>query len=286
MKWLDNIQWQRDIGVELKMMNNQAPPNRNTWYWEILQETVAGKTCLEIGFGAGLLSLMAIQAGANRIVAWESNRHRYQLGCHIIKQLGLESKIELHQGLYQATSKPAPDTVIIHEIIGPNIWNEGLRSSVPVGDNLIVPGEYKMTFDIICISEQEYENNFFPNRVFDPQVDVDKNYVSLINNLIQQTPEVIYDRNWYDSKQFKLVDQVEFYTLNVNNIKQIPKSFTAGINLPTSNTDRFILYPKSFIRHNNKEMFWSYYNPLLVPKFARSITVTQNFDSGEFFQNT
>jgi hypothetical protein len=282
MKWLDNIQWQRDLGVDLRMMNNQAPPNRNQWYMTVLEETVKDKDCLEIGFGAGLLSLIALEVGARHITAWEADKYRYQLGCHIIKQLGLESKISLHQGKYNSTTKPKPDTVIFHEIIGPNIWQEGLRSSLPIGDNLIVPGQYVMDFEIFAITESQFQDHFYPYREFSPKVNINAEYIKLVNQLIEQSPNVVNNRTWYTSRMFNLVDKANFYDIDVNNIASIPQSYTAGVGLPVSNTDRFILYPKSSIRHNSHELFWSYYDPILVPKYARSVTITQNFDTGLF----
>ena len=280
MNWLDNIQWQRDLGVDLRMMNNQLPPNRNKWYFDVLTKTVAGKNCLEIGFGAGLLSIMALQAGADHITAWEVDNNRFLLGQHIINSLDLSSKISLYHGKYDCNTKPAPDVVVFHEIIGPNIWREGMRSSLPLGDNFIVPAEYIMQLEIIRVSEHDFIKKFFPERKFNPEIPVTTEYITLINSLIEQSPSVVYNRDWYNS--FEVVDTVDFYNINVNTIKSIPVSYTAGITLPISNTDRFILYPKSSICHDGSMLFWSYYNPLLVPKFTRAVTITQNFTTGEF----
>ena len=42
---------------------------------------------LEIGFGTGFLSMLALKHGARSIVAYESDINRYQLGCEVIKIL-------------------------------------------------------------------------------------------------------------------------------------------------------------------------------------------------------
>jgi hypothetical protein len=75
----------------LPMINDVV---RNSFYKKILKDT-KNKNCLEIGFGTGILSILALEAGANHIVAYEEDLETYQLGLEVIQSLGLENKIEL-----------------------------------------------------------------------------------------------------------------------------------------------------------------------------------------------
>ena len=73
----------------LPMINDVV---RNHFYKKILKDT-KNKNCLEIGFGSGILSILALEAGANHIVAYEEDLETYQLGLEIIQSLNLENKI-------------------------------------------------------------------------------------------------------------------------------------------------------------------------------------------------
>ena len=280
MNWLEQIQWQHDLGVELRMMNNQLPLGRNTWYQQVLQSTVKDRRCVEIGFGAGLLSIMAVAAGAQHITAWEQDHNRYRLGQHIIQQLDLKDRITLKQGKYTAQQTPDPDVVVFHEIIGPNIWQEGMRDSLPLGTNLIVPGEYIMKFEILAVPDKQYYQSFFSTRTFDPGIDIDNKYITLVQDLIDRSPNLERQREWY--KKYPVVDLADFYHINVNTIANLPGTYTAGIELPKLPNHRFILYPVSYIQHKSQRLFWSYYNPMLVPRGLSSVSVTQDFNTGEF----
>ena len=75
----------------LPMINDVV---RNHFYKKILKDT-KNKNCLEIGFGSGILSILALEAGANHIVSYEEDLETYQLGLEIIQNLGLQNRIEL-----------------------------------------------------------------------------------------------------------------------------------------------------------------------------------------------
>ena len=87
--FLKKINWLDHDGVYLSMINDYG---RNAFYQNALAESVKGKHCLEIGFGTGLLSIMAIEQGAKSVTAYESDDTRYLLGLKVIQTLGLEKR--------------------------------------------------------------------------------------------------------------------------------------------------------------------------------------------------
>jgi len=85
MDFLDQIDFENHNGVYLPMINDAA---RNQFYDRILTE-VRDQDCVEIGFGTGFLSMLALKHGARSIVAYESDPVRYELGCKVIELLKL-----------------------------------------------------------------------------------------------------------------------------------------------------------------------------------------------------
>jgi predicted RNA methylase len=97
MDFLDRVDFENHDGVYLSMLNDVA---RNQFYDQILTE-VYDQHCVEIGFGTGLLSMLALKHGARSIVAYESDPDRYRLGCEVIKLLGLQDRITLINQRYK-----------------------------------------------------------------------------------------------------------------------------------------------------------------------------------------
>ncbi len=156
--------WHHDNGINQSMISDKQ---RNQFYYSILKSAVKDKVCIDVGFGTGLLSLIALEHGAKKILAFETNTERYLLGIELIKNLQLENFIDLkneryHSGYFKETSY-----ILIQEIVGHNLWNEGLRFIL--GDsNFIIPGNFfceyyycpleKKSFDELKIKETECVN--------------------------------------------------------------------------------------------------------------------------------
>ena len=107
MDFLNRIDWHNHDGVNLGMINDFM---RNQFYDRILSRYVKDQDCTDIGFGTGLLSMLALKHGARHVRAFESDRDRYQLGCKIIEQLNLTDWIELINERYDHSYQPTPVT--------------------------------------------------------------------------------------------------------------------------------------------------------------------------------
>lgn len=277
---LNNINWRQDLGINLNMLNSVTPAGRNEFYWEILEE-VNGCNCLEIGFGTGFLSIMAVQRGAIHVEAWEKDFYRYQLGRHIIQQLQLEDKITLHHGEYRNTQDRDPSLVVLHEIIGSNIWCEGMHSALPVGKHRILPGTYHMQFDVLAIPKLEFNSAFYPKRQFDPNVPVLESFKNLVQSLIDQSPEVICQRDYYKQP---VLDRLKFYQIDINSVSCLPESISQTYSLHNYPKDHvLIFYPFASISHKEKMLPWSWSNPIVITDWHNSLCIMQDLRSGNFY---
>ena len=132
------IDFKHDDGVNLSMINDFM---RNQFYDRVLSRHVRDQYCTDIGFGTGLLSILALKHGARHVRAFESDRNRYLLGCEIINRLKLHDQIELINTRY-TNEKYSPTPITFTETVNGNLWGEGLWSSLPQhpGD-VFLPGE-------------------------------------------------------------------------------------------------------------------------------------------------
>jgi len=184
MDFLNRVDFENHDGVYLSMLNDVA---RNQFYDQILTQ-VRDHDCVEIGFGTGLLSMLALKHGACSIVAYESDPDRYQLGCKVINILKLQDRITLINQRYDHTCEHE-QTVVFTETVDDNIWGEGLYNSLPrqLGRQFL-PGQYFLEIYAIPISTdiagsliQAHEKNHFS-----PGVDIDPRFVAYVNLLLSK----------------------------------------------------------------------------------------------------
>lgn len=184
MDFLDCVDFKNHDGVYLPMLNDVA---RNRFYDRVLTQ-VRDHDCVEIGFGTGLLSMLALKHGARSIVAYESDPDRYRLGCEVIKVLKLQDRITLINQRYDHTCEHG-QAVVFTETVNDNIWGEGLYNSLPrLSGRQFLPGQYFLEIYAIPISAdiagsliQVREENHFS-----PGVDIDSRFVSYINLLLSK----------------------------------------------------------------------------------------------------
>lgn len=174
----------RDDGVFLPMLNDTG---RNKFYQQALLETAAGKTVCDIGAGTGLLSILAVQAGAEHVIAVEKNVERYNYLNHILEQTGYKSKIQTVNADFLDTDIAAD--VYVTETINTQMFGEGILalSNHVVGRGQFIPGYIKMwieayqehpIFTLDLSRSEAYE--------FDPDITIDKKFADQINHDVNQ----------------------------------------------------------------------------------------------------
>jgi hypothetical protein len=182
MEFLKNIDWQNHDGVNFGMINDFM---RNQFYDRILSTEVNGSTCTDIGFGTGLLSIIALKYGATHVRAFESDYNRYLLGKEIIARLNLASRIDLINEMYD--NDCSPTEVTFTETVNGNLWWEGLWCSLPKGNETkFLPGEYFLEIwavevpDIFASAITVPSGSF---EYFNPGIDIDDSFISTVNEL-------------------------------------------------------------------------------------------------------
>lgn len=263
MDFLDSIDFKHHNGVYLPMINDVA---RNQFYDCILPE-VRDQDCVEIGFGTGFLSMLALKHGARSIVAYESDPARYQLGCEVIKILKLQDRITLLNQRYTHDCEHAA-TVVFTETVDENLWGEGLYNSFPRHPGKkFLPGQYFLKLHVVPIStafaaslSQSHEGNYFA-----PGVDVDTKFVSYVNLLLAKkyhrpvktksaVPTGIINLSPQQSYTHWIRDDtcVAQYTIDANAPFEdlLIKEFTIDIkNQP------MLIVPRVGMRHNEHEIY-------------------------------
>lgn len=183
MNYLDNIDWHNHDGVNLGMINDFV---RNQFYDRVLSRYVKDQYCTDIGFGTGLLSMMALKHGAHHVRAFESDYNRYLLGCDIIKDLGLSHKIELINDRYTRDIVPTP--VTFTETVNGNLWWEGLWNSLPTDNkSVFLPGNYFLEIWAVPIPKSFAQGMCVEadsKSRFNPGVDIDLNFINTVNKYV------------------------------------------------------------------------------------------------------
>jgi hypothetical protein len=182
MNFLNNIDWHNHDGVNIGMINDFM---RNQFYDRILSTEVKDCVCTDIGFGTGLLSMIALKHGASHVRAFESDYNRYLLGKEIIQQLGLDDKISLFNERYTHDHESTP--VTFTETVNGNLWWEGLWTSLPKNqETKFLPGEYFLEIWAVPIPESFAQGLCRPgsnSEYFSPGIDIDNNFISTVNQL-------------------------------------------------------------------------------------------------------
>lgn len=180
MDFLSRIDWYNHDGVNRSMINDFV---RNQFYDRIISRYVKDRECIDIGFGTGLLSMLALKHGATHVQAYESDYDRYLLGCEIIKQLNLSNKIELVNQHYDRSYKH--NRVIFTETVNGNLWWEGLWNTIPDNpDQIFLPGNYFLELWALEVPNQ-FAQGLCREQFdgFSPGVDIDSKFVQVVNRL-------------------------------------------------------------------------------------------------------
>lgn len=179
----DRFDWQNHDGINRPMINDFM---RNQFFDCALKPHVAGRQCVDIGFGTGLLSMLALKYGADHVTAYENDHNRFELGQHIISSLDLERRITLRLGKYTHQHQPK-DAVVFSETVNGNLWGEQLWNSLPrQSGTVFVPGIYWLEIMALAVPDSfvhDVVSHTNDDVMFSPGVDIDPAFVRLINVL-------------------------------------------------------------------------------------------------------
>jgi hypothetical protein len=312
---IDQIDFLNHDGVNRNMINDFM---RNQFYDRIFAENLKDQHCVDIGFGTGLLSVLAIKHGAKSIVAYESDPARYELGKQVINDLGYKQITLLHDR-FNYSMLDQHQGAIFTETVNGNLWQEGLFNSLPrtTGINFL-PGQYYLEI-YACVVPDVFAQgliNPIATTGFSPGIDLDDNFVDYINkigfsspgrsrNTVASTWAIIdpeKDTEWGWIPYMRLCEHngklVAGYCLNANtgsisliNGHQISIDFDCQHLQLTVDTDSWkdcsvILVPRVGMRHSNFQLVldsghWgAAQSPMVLTRPTGRVTITHNFYSG------
>ena len=115
----------------VRMMNDLA---RNDFYRDIIKKHVPNKSILEVGAGAGLLSLLALKYGARLVNTCEHNELLYEpLDGLFARTLSNDQRLVLHKksvfDLKKSNFRTKVD-VLLHELFADDVFSEDFLLSV------------------------------------------------------------------------------------------------------------------------------------------------------------
>lgn len=187
------IDWINHDGVNLAMINDHV---RNQFFDRVLMQHVRDRDCIDVGFGTGLLSMMALQHGARSITAVESDPERYRLGLDIIRECGLDDRIRLFNTRFTHDMPLyTQDALIFTETVNGNLWQEGLWNSLPRYPGQVwLPGLAFMEIHGVPVPHSfaaGLGHEVDPGTdVFDPGVDVDVGFIYAVNKYLSDKPAI------------------------------------------------------------------------------------------------
>lgn len=286
-------------GVNRGMINDFV---RNQFYDRIISRYVAGQDCVDIGFGTGLLSMLALKHGARHIRAYESDYTRYQLGQSIINDLKLNDRIELINERFSRGHNQR--AVTFTETVSGDIWGEGLWETLPDDpEQRFLPGTYFVEMWAIAVPERFAYGLYQTNQqveCFNPGVDISQDFVNLINqyqNIDVLEPGAIPHGIVYFSRQQETVwgwipymrailagkIVAQYQTAN-----HIPDTTHFEMEIDTSEwkNQHVLIVPRAGMKQDQDKLYldtgcWGpTENPVLLVRPTQNIIVKHNVKSG------
>lgn len=170
----------KDDGVFLPMLNDVA---RNEFYGAALKIAAPGQVVCDIGAGTGFLTVLAIQAGAQHVIAVEKNPERFQYLKHNLESTGYADRVTMICADFLDCD--IRSDVYVSETINTQIFGEDmvkLSNHARRHGGTFIPGNIKIWVEV-------YENHPVfvldltnPEAVeFEPGVCIDPAFVQSIN---------------------------------------------------------------------------------------------------------
>lgn len=207
-----------DLGNRHHMVRDTK---RNRFYDNILKETVAGKHCLDVGFGTGLLSYLALKYNPKHITAYELDVPTFEFSKWVLKKLNLENKITLLNEKCTLSKISKEYDLMYHELLGPEMWDECnmislFNTSVPV-----VPSTYLCDFYITELDQDQFDQNINYKK--------NQNFESWYNTVkAEQWPNISEYNQFYTLPQWiqdELINDFDFNNVNFENTLNVDIDF-------------------------------------------------------------
>ena len=118
---------------------------------------------IDIGCGSGILSFLALKAGAKHVHAIEVEPNTLELARHLAKRNGLEKKITFHKGLSTNIKSLPKADLVISELFGSIGLNENLLAVVIDAKKRFLKPEGRLLPECIKCFVAPCENKWWAN---------------------------------------------------------------------------------------------------------------------------
>ena len=160
---MENQRWIKGAFLDGSIFKMKQCHQRNQFYDRVFKDSVQGKHCVDVGFGSGLLTYLAIKHGAEHVTAYEHMPDRYEMGKYLVTKLGLSNKITLHNETFSKNLlTDSKFDLIYHEIMDSAIWGENLFESLLWCNTVpIIPSQYECEYYVQQISQEAFDRNAY-----------------------------------------------------------------------------------------------------------------------------
>lgn len=178
------MDWFKDDGIFLPMINDTG---RNIFYKNCIESVAKGKVICDIGTGTGFLSVIAVRAGADKVISVEKDATRYQFAKETFKKIGINNKIELIHDDFNNLDIDAD--FYVSETIGNWLFDEKILDifdHVSTKKGVTLPEKFSLQvvaynehpiFPVVSVDSEAYE--------FQPDIEIDNNFKNIINQSFQ-----------------------------------------------------------------------------------------------------
>lgn len=241
---------------------------RNLFYQDCLREC-KDKICADVGFGTGLLTLIALHHGAKHVYAYENEPTTFEFGKEIIETLGLSSKVTFIKGKYQ----PLDEEIIFSEIVDRSIWGEGLKSVREIAKGKLLPAT--VSCNIRC--DRLKDSYIKPtDGLADTGLPFNDAYNEAIEYLLSSNEYASYDDV---GKNILNGDILNSYKIDLNK-DSIPDRIEIDIDIPYDNA---IIWCENFI-DNFRLMDGHWRSDKIIHKFKKGkVKFIQSTENGSWW---
>ncbi len=164
------------------MLNDKA---RNQFYEKMFKRNLKGGKVLDVGFGTGFTTLLALKHGASSVDAYEQKIGRYEMGKELIQKLGYEKKINIINARFYDYLLKNGYECMVHEVMGENIWGEYMYYILKNINIPVFPNVYRLdirSFPLVqnydTVAKYTNSNHYSPMQI-DMGVDFSDNIKSI-----------------------------------------------------------------------------------------------------------
>ena len=205
---------------------------RNKFYDSMIENIVKDKIVCDIGFGSGILTMMALHHGAKKVYAFEQDAATFDFGKALIERMGYSDKVEFLNKKWERRNPSVQYGIILHELFMRSMWGEGLKEIANsnkgfVGD--IFP--HLLTCKIVCTTSIVDSSSFGNAKI--PKINTGIEYLDTMNKNISDllsSPEYYaFYPNQHELKDF--TDYIGEYSIDINK-EIVPDIIQVEVDVP------------------------------------------------------